>query len=254
MGGAAPVTTGRPPPHPPGEPLLEVTGLSAVGDRGLTAVDAVDLTVRAGEIVGIAGVSGNGQRELCQVITGLRPSTGGRVSLAGVDLTRASPRTRFRAGLGYIPEDRLGVGLAPRLSVVDNAMLRTYAEHRRGPLLVADRAAAHCAELVERFSVRTGSLDDPIAGLSGGNLQRLLVGRELSEHPRVVVAGDTGVPYLSSSEETPATKAFNVVVEAVEQRLPAKGVSLAAAGGLGMADSGGCGCGSGGCDPNKCDC
>ncbi len=188
MVGASPVTTGRPPPHPPGEPLLEVTGLSAVGDRGLTAVDAVDLTVRAGEIVGIAGVAGNGQRELCQVIMGLRPSTGGRVSLAGVDLTRASPRTRFRAGLGYIPEDRLGVGLAPRLSVVDNAMLRTYAEHRRGLLLVADRAAAHCAELVERFRVRTGSLDDPIAGLSGGNLQRLLVGRELSEHPRVVVA------------------------------------------------------------------
>ena len=122
------------------------------------------------------------------MIVGLRPATGGNIVSDGTDLTTATPRQRSQAGLGYIPEDRLGVGLAPRLSVIDNAVLRVYSDYRRGPFLVAERAAAHCQGLVDRFSVRTGALTDPVAGLSGGNLQRLLVGREVDGHPRVVVA------------------------------------------------------------------
>ena len=188
MVGASPVITNRPPPKEPGAALLEVTELSAHDDRGIDALHAVDITVRSGEIVGVAGVAGNGQRELAEVIVGFRPATGGNIVIDGTDLTTATPRQRFKAGLGYIPEDRLGVGLAPRLSVVDNAVLRVYSDYRRGPFLVAERAAAHCQELVDRFSVRTGALTDPVAGLSGGNLQRLLVGRELDGHPRVVVA------------------------------------------------------------------
>ena len=187
MVGASPAVTERPPPREPDAPLLEVSGLSALGDRGNKALRAADITVRSGEIVGVAGVAGNGQRELAEVIVGFRPATAGSVVIDGMDLTGATPRQRFRAGLGYVPEDRLGVGLAPRLSVVDNAVLRVYSDYRRGPFLAADRARAYCQDLVKRFAVRTGALTDPVAGLSGGNLQRLLVGRELDHHPRVVV-------------------------------------------------------------------
>ena len=188
MVGASPVVTERPPDREVGEVLLEVQDLRCPDDRGLAALDGLNLTVRSGEIVGIAGVAGNGQREMAQTIAGLRPVESGSVHLCGEDRTDATPRQRFADGLGYIPEDRIGVGLAPRLSVTDNAVLRTYGRHRRGPFLDAAGAIDHCRDLVDRFGVRTGPLDEPIAGLSGGNLQRLLVGRELVDGPRVVVA------------------------------------------------------------------
>ncbi len=188
MVGSSPEISERPPPNEPGQVRLSVRGLCAVGDRGVQVVDRLDLEVRSGEIVGIAGVAGNGQPELAQAIAGLRDITAGSVCLDDVDVTGLPPAARFAAGLGYVPEDRLGVGLAPRLSVVDNAILRNYRQMRWGPLLVADQAVDHCRSLVERFGVRTGPLHQPIAGLSGGNLQRLLVGRELSDRPRVMVA------------------------------------------------------------------
>jgi len=188
MVGSTSLAGERPPSRMPGEVRLAVSGLCALGDRGLPTLHDVDLEVRSGEIVGIAGVAGNGQRELAQVAAGLRGSTAGSVHLDGKDVTSAPPRRRFGLGLCYIPEDRIGVGLAPRLSVVENAVLRTYKGHRRGPFLVGSRLTAYCRDLVERFGVRTGALGDPIAGLSGGNLQRLLVGRELSGRPDVVVA------------------------------------------------------------------
>ena len=173
----------------PGDTLLQVQELSWQTDDPFgTSLKNIGFSLRAGEIVGIAGVAGNGQRELAQAIAGLRTTTGGSVRLGGTDLTTSPPRQRFIAGLGYIPEDRIGVGLAPRLSVTDNAILRTYTSHRKGPFLDAGAATNHCQDLVDRFGVRTGPLDEPIAGLSGGNLQRLLVGRELSDHPQVVVA------------------------------------------------------------------
>ena len=172
----------------PGRDLLSVENLRVRDDRGLSSVRNVSFSVRAGEIVGIAGVAGNGQRELSDVIAGLRERTSGTVTLFGRDITGATPRHRFRCGLSYIPEDRVGVGLAPQLSVTDNAILRSYRQHTRGPLIAADRARAFCAHVVESFKVRAGSLDQRIAGLSGGNLQRLLVGRELTAKPSVIVA------------------------------------------------------------------
>ena len=188
MVGSSPVTTNRPPDRERGPSLLEVRGLEALDDRHLSAVHDFNLDVHSGEIVGIAGVSGNGQREMAQAIAGLRPIKSGTVKINGSDLSHALPVERFRAGLGYVPEDRLGVGLAPRLSVIENAILRNYKQLRQGPLLIDDKMSIHCQDIVDKFGVRTGPLNEPIAGLSGGNLQRLLVGRELSGEPKVLVA------------------------------------------------------------------
>ncbi|MEE3139640.1 MAG: ATP-binding cassette domain-containing protein, partial [Actinomycetota bacterium] len=188
MVGSSPVAPDRPEVATPGDPLLELTELRASGDRGIDAFSNITFQVNSGEIVGIAGVAGNGQRELADVIAGLRPSTQGSVTLNGADVTAARPQQRFRAGLAYIPEDRLGVGLAPRLSITDNAILRMYHKQRRGPFIVAEKALAYCKYLITRFGVRSGDPGGPIAALSGGNLQRLLVGRELDGQPSVVVA------------------------------------------------------------------
>ena len=178
----------RPPPRERGPEVLSLQNIGALNDRGLPALIDINMTVHSGEIVGIVGVSGNGQKELAEVITGLRRPTQGRVAVKEQDVTGASPGDRYRLGLAYVPEDRLGVGLAPKMSVVDNAVVRSYKSQRRGLMLVMDRCVKFCQTLVERFGVRVGRLSDPIAGLSGGNLQRLLLGRELAEQPAVLVA------------------------------------------------------------------
>ena len=178
----------RPPPRDRGPEVLSLQDVSALNDRGLPALTDINMTIHSGEIVGIVGVSGNGQKELAEVITGLRRPTQGQVALKEQDVTGASPGDRYRLGLAYVPEDRLGVGLAPKMSVVDNAVVRSYKSQRRGLMLVMDKCVKFCQNLVERFGVRVGRLNDPIAGLSGGNLQRLLLGRELAEQPAVLVA------------------------------------------------------------------
>ena len=178
----------RPPAMEAGPEVLSLQGVSALNDRGLPALTDINMTVHSHEIVGIVGVSGNGQKELAEVINGLRRPTQGRVTVKQQDVTDASPGDRYRLGLAYVPEDRLGVGLAPKMSVVDNSIVRSYRLQRRGLMLVMAKCVEFCQGLVERFGVRTGRLNDPIAGLSGGNLQRLLLGRELAEQPAVLVA------------------------------------------------------------------
>ena len=178
----------RPPPIETGPEALVLHGVSALSDRGLPVLSDINLTVRSGEIVGIAGVSGNGQKELAETIAGLRRPAGGRVMLKEKDVTQTSPGARYRLGLAYVPEDRLGVGLAPKMSVVDNSVVRSYRSQRRGLMLVMAQCLQFCRDLVEKFGVRVGRLHDPVAGLSGGNLQRLLLGRELAEQPAVLVA------------------------------------------------------------------
>ena len=188
MVGSSPMISERPPYQEPGEAMLIIEGLGTLDDRFLPAVKDLNLAIKSGEIVGIAGVSGNGQREMAQAIAGLRPITSGKVTISDEDLTNAPPSERFAAGLGYVPEDRLGVGLAPRLTVTENAILRCYRSLRKSIFLVSEQAVNYCNEIIDRFGVRTGPIDEPIAGLSGGNLQRLLVGRELSGNPKVVLA------------------------------------------------------------------
>jgi simple sugar transport system ATP-binding protein len=171
-----------------GSAVLAVENLVVTDIHGRAVVDDVSLRVGSGEIVGVAGVAGNGQRPLSDAIAGLIPARAGTVTISGQDVSTASPRARNAAGLAYVPEDRLGVGLAPRMDVVENSMMRAYRALSRG--LFIDRVAArlHGDKLVEDYEVKVGKMDAPIAGLSGGNLQRLLVGRELEVNPVVVLA------------------------------------------------------------------
>jgi len=174
----------------PGEPVLTVSGLTADGDRGFEAVRGIDFEVRAGQIVGVAGVSGNGQRELAEVLAGLRPPKAGQVLLSGVDITRADVLQRIKYGLGFVPEDRLGTGLARGLSLEKNLALKAY---RSPPLssgaVVSKRAIDERAtELVDLFDIRGNRPGLPVSLLSGGNLQRAILARELSQRPKVLVA------------------------------------------------------------------
>ncbi len=169
-------------------PVLEVDDLTVYDIHQLPVVNGASLTIAPGEIVGIAGVAGNGQRPLADAIAGLVPIAAGTVRVAGQDVTALPPKWRNAAGLSYVPEDRLGVGLAPRMNVIENAMMRSYRRLTAGVFIDFPAASELCSSLVKDYDVKVGVLEDPISGLSGGNLQRLLVGRELSTEPRVLVA------------------------------------------------------------------
>ncbi|MBA2273792.1 MAG: ABC transporter ATP-binding protein [Actinobacteria bacterium] len=173
--------------HDAGAPRLTVKGLIATGDLGLPALRDVTLEVRAGEILGVAGVAGNGQRELTEVIAGLRPAISGTVAIGGRDLSASTPAERISAGLGYVPEDRLGTGLIPSLGCIDNVMLKRTDEFARGFFINKQAAEAATSELVDRFDVKTSSLHSPVSLMSGGNIQKLLLARELSAGPGALV-------------------------------------------------------------------
>jgi general nucleoside transport system ATP-binding protein len=173
----------------PGEAVLRLEGVEARDDRGLPALGGIDLEVRAGEIVGLAGVAGNGQLALAEVIVGLRPARGGRVVFEGKDVSRWSVARRVSAGIGYCPEDRLRYGVAPALSVQDNLVSKSYRRRPVGGRFLIDRGRARRAaeELARRFDVR-GDLDAPVATLSGGNVQKVVLAREISADPRLLIA------------------------------------------------------------------
>ncbi|MHB0887002.1 MAG: ABC transporter ATP-binding protein [Bacillota bacterium] len=173
-----------------GGTVLDLRGVHVQNDKGLPALRDVSLTVRAGEIVGVAGVAGNGQRELAEAVTGLRRVQKGKVLIAGADLTNRSPREIIDAGVSHVPEDRLGMGLVPGLGVHDNVILKDYrlAAMSSGPLLKPRAIHARATELVERFEVKVAGLDSPVRLLSGGNLQKLLLAREISARPKLIVA------------------------------------------------------------------
>jgi len=177
-------------PAAPGDVVLAVEGVSVRDERGATAVDGVDLVVRSGEIVGVAGVQGNGQRELVEAICGMRPATAGRVRIAGEDTTGSGPRHLGEIGLAHIPEDREKHGLVGSYSVADNLVLNRFFSPPfalRG-VRQRDAVAAHAEELVGRFDIRTPSVSTPAASLSGGNKQKVVVAREIAAEPKVLVA------------------------------------------------------------------
>ncbi|WP_419842481.1 ABC transporter ATP-binding protein [Candidatus Poriferisodalis sp.] len=178
-------------PVAPNAPVvLEVEGLCVDDDRSQRAVDGLSLAVHAGEIVGVAGVEGNGQRELVEAVTGLRHVASGTVSISGRDASGARPRQVAVMGVGHIPEDRAKHGLIGSYSVADNTVLNRY--FRRpfavGGLLRRDRIDAHAAEVVAAFDVRTPSVELPADSLSGGNKQKLVVGREFSDDIELLIA------------------------------------------------------------------
>ncbi len=173
-----------------GDPVLELEGVSADGDRGGAALKDVSLSVRSGEIVAVAGVAGNGQRELAETIVGIRPRTSGRIRVSGRSLLGSDPREAIGAGVGYVPEDRLGTGVAPGLSVASNVVLKSYRRPpaSRGPLLRFGQIRELAQRLMERYDVRAPGPHVPAWHLSGGNLQKVVLAREFSAAPAVLVA------------------------------------------------------------------
>ncbi|MBA3552251.1 MAG: ABC transporter ATP-binding protein [Actinobacteria bacterium] len=171
-------------------PVLEVLDVVVLDDRGQVAVDGVSLTVQAGEIVCVAGVQGNGQTELVEAVTGLRPIASGSIRLLGRDVTGASPRGFLRAGVGHVPEDRQRDGLVLDFSIADNLVLNTHGSAPFARWIVRDDEAIRAAaqERVAAFDIRTLSVEQPVATLSGGNQQKVIIGREFSRPIRLLVA------------------------------------------------------------------
>jgi general nucleoside transport system ATP-binding protein len=177
------------PPHP-GEPMLSVENLSVLDDRGLPAVRDVSFQVRANEIVGIAGVDGNGQTELIDAITGLRRADSGRVVVAGEDLTGTGAREHLDEGIGHIPEDRQRRGLVLEFSLAENLSLYAYREPpvSRWGWLRPGRMIDRARGLLKAYDVRGGGPQTRAAGLSGGNQQKVVLAREVERDPKVLVA------------------------------------------------------------------
>jgi simple sugar transport system ATP-binding protein len=183
----------------PGEVILSVEKIEAENDKGLIALRGVSLDVRAGEIVGLAGVAGNGQAELAEVITGLRPPTDGVVRVHGKTLignrtrrSQASGRVRsvIDAGVSHVPEDRTHVGSAPNLSITDNIILKSYRETpiAKGWSIDQIEATGRAEDLREEYDIMAPSVETPARLLSGGNLQRLILAREISSEPALMIA------------------------------------------------------------------
>jgi general nucleoside transport system ATP-binding protein len=178
------------PPADTGEPLLEIKDLSVVDDRGLEAVRGVSLDVRAGEIVGIAGVDGNGQTELIDAITGLRRPASGTITVGGRDMTKANARKVLDEGMGHIPEDRQARGLVLEFTLTENLALEDYRSppDSRWGWLFPRRLLARARRLLREFDVRGGGPSARASALSGGNQQKVVIAREVGRDPRVLVA------------------------------------------------------------------
>ncbi|GKX67723.1 ABC transporter ATP-binding protein [Inconstantimicrobium mannanitabidum] len=174
----------------PKETILKVSGLKALDNRSLPVLKGIDLEVKAGEIVGIAGVDGNGQSEFIEVLTGLRQATEGKVELKGKDITNKAPRDIIESGLCNVPEDRHKRGLVLKHSLVENSILGQHykAPFSKGIMIDYSAVREHAVKLIEEFDVRTPNEDALAVGLSGGNQQKLIVGREIMKDPELLIA------------------------------------------------------------------
>jgi simple sugar transport system ATP-binding protein len=182
------LTVDRGDSHPAGV-MLELEDVHVDDDRGHEAVRGVSLEVRSGEILGVAGVAGNGQDELVQALIGLRPEKSGRVVLDGRDMTKASPRQINRAGVGYVPADRHRFGLVLSFTIADNLVLTSYYRppYARGPLRVNEPIQRDAEEAIQTFDIRTPSANVRAGTLSGGNQQKVVVAREFDRELKLLV-------------------------------------------------------------------
>lgn len=171
-----------------GQPLLTVSNLSVLNEEGSYAIQDVSFTINSGEILGIAGVSGGGQKELCEAIAGLQPIAGGTIVFQGEHIEGQSPREIIKRGISmsFIPEDRLGMGLAASCSITDNMMLKSYQEPK-GPFVDRKKARKMALKAIEELEIVTPGTEIPVRRLSGGNVQKVLLGREISINPTVLI-------------------------------------------------------------------
>lgn len=169
-------------------PLLEVRDLTIRNDENAVAIDSVNFYIRGGEILGVAGIAGCGQKELCEAIAGLRRIESGQMIHKGDNIVGLSPKEILEKGISmsFIPEDRLGMGLAPSMSITDNMLLKNYRDGK-GPFVDRKRGRADAEEIIERLGVVTPSTETPVRRLSGGNVQKVLLGREIKAGPNVIV-------------------------------------------------------------------
>ncbi len=171
-----------------GEPILDVHQLTIRGEDGHLELQNVSFELHSGEILGIAGVAGSGQRALCEAIAGLQAITGGSILMEGSRIDGLSPREIIKRGvsMAFIPEDRLGMGLVGGMNIPDNLLLKTYRD-QSGLLLKRRGARQEAAEMVQRLDIATPGLNTPVRKLSGGNVQKVLLGREINLSPRVLI-------------------------------------------------------------------
>jgi len=188
VGRSVNLTVDRGESHPAGV-MLQLQNITVDDDRGHEAVRGLSLEVRAGEILGIAGVAGNGQDELVEALIGLRPEKSGSVTLDGHEMTKASPRQINRAGVGYVPADRHRFGLVLSFSIADNLVLTSYYRppYARGPLRINDPIEKDAVEAVQNFDIRTPSANVRAGTLSGGNQQKIVVAREFDRDLKLLV-------------------------------------------------------------------
>ena len=169
-------------------PLLEIRDLTIKNDEGAVAIDHVNFYIRGGEILGVAGIAGCGQKELCEAIAGLRPIEQGQMIHKGDNIVGLSPKAILDKGISmsFIPEDRLGMGLAPSLSITDNMLLKNY-QDAKGPFVDRKQGRADAEHVIRELGVVTPSTETPVRRLSGGNVQKVLLGREIKAGPNVII-------------------------------------------------------------------
>jgi simple sugar transport system ATP-binding protein len=167
--------------------IISLQNVSALGDNGSLKLNGISIDIYGGEILGIAGVDGNGQKELAETIAGMRAVRKGNINFCGRDCTKYSRKKRIDLGISYVPEDRMTTGLVTDLNAYENTVLKDYRK-MPGAFISWDKVKKYTASIIEKFDVRLANMENPVKMMSGGNIQKLLLAREINSDPRLIVA------------------------------------------------------------------